>query len=387
MSVIRLAARKHPVTYFPDISGREIIHLPVAPQITAKTRFSSVHPKKVSFMMPHEAICLLDEVMQKRGDEISMVAISGPGDPLAVPDTTLETLRLVRKNYPGVGLGLRSLGCGCARFAGALAEAGTDYVEMIVNGVQPEIIEKLYAWIRPGLKTLKLAEAAELLVREQKNGVPALKYQGIAVSINTTIYMGHNEDHIGKICRTMKELGADTVSVTGYEPESGAEVVLAPPDPGILQQARETAARYLECVRPLLSMSSRCTGPEQKHGSLSLPQPDQRRPNVAVISSNGIDVDLHLGKAARILIYGPREDGLPCLLEYRVAPDPGTGAARWVKLAELLSDCCGLFAAQAGATPRQILSEQNLPVFLSEAQIEPLVDTLYGGGKKKLRNR
>jgi nitrogen fixation protein NifB len=58
-----------------------------------------------------------------------------------------------------------------------------------------------------------------------------------------------------------------------------------------------------------------------------------------------------------------------------------------VKLAELLSDCCGLFAAQAGATPRQILSEQNLPVFLSEAQIEPLVDTLYGGGKKKLRNR
>ena len=115
----------------------------------------------------------------------------------------------------------------------------------------------------------------------------------------------------------------------------------------------------------------------------TLPRPSKRRPNVAVVSSDGMDVDLHLGHAIRILIYGPREDGLACLLETRPAPAPGSGGSRWEDLADTLSDCFILLAASAGKNPREILSRRGIQVFITEDNIEGTVDVLYGGGKKR----
>ncbi len=113
-----------------------------------------------------------------------------------------------------------------------------------------------------------------------------------------------------------------------------------------------------------------------------MPKPSLARPNVAVVSSDGMDVDMHLGHAVKILIYGPREDGLQCLLETREAPEPGSGSSRWKKLATILHDCFVLLTASAGDTPRQILSRKGLSVLITDGEIEGTVDVLYGGGKK-----
>ncbi|MEN8141632.1 MAG: NifB/NifX family molybdenum-iron cluster-binding protein [Thermodesulfobacteriota bacterium] len=95
-----------------------------------------------------------------------------------------------------------------------------------------------------------------------------------------------------------------------------------------------------------------------------------------------MDIDLHLGQAIKALIYGPREDGLPCLLESRDLPEPGHGGKRWLELAEILADCCCLLAEAAGQTPKETLSKQGLPVILINDNVEGTVDALYGGGKK-----
>lgn len=91
---------------------------------------------------------------------------------------------------------------------------------------------------------------------------------------------------------------------------------------------------------------------------------------------------MHLGHAKQILIYGPREDGLACLLESRMAPQPGGGSSRWEELAETLSDCFILLTASAGDNPKQILSSKGLTVYVSDENVEGTVDVLYGGGKK-----
>ena len=114
-------------------------------------------------------------------------------------------------------------------------------------------------------------------------------------------------------------------------------------------------------------------------------KPTTQRPNVAVLSSNGMDIDLHLGQAIKALIYGPREDGLACLLEARELPEPGGGDSRWLQLSEILKDCFVLLAASAGRKPRDILSRDGLSVLLIEDNVEGTVDALYGGGKKKKR--
>ena len=361
----------------------EIVHLAVAPQVTAMTRFSTVLPRKLSFMMPVEAFEFLDRVHTHKDGYIDMVAITGPGDPLAVPDTTLKTLRLVRERFPKINLGLKTVGIGSEKFAEELSAVGVGYVEMTVNAVKKELLEKIYAWIRPGQKTLKIDEAVKLLTREQKNGVSALKYHGITVNVATTLYPGINLKHVGTISRTMMELGAQAISLLPYEPEAGSEVVHELPVTEQIDKARKSAARYLPVIDARLSGKCSCR-PIQATPfyELKKPVPAPGKPNVAVISSNGVEIDLHLGKANKVLVYGPREDGLACLLEVRDTPAAGEGAARWRDLAVLLDDCFVLLAAQAGETPRQILAERNIPVVITDDQIEGVVDSLFGGGKK-----
>jgi nitrogen fixation protein NifB len=332
-------------------------------------------------MLP-EAMELLAGTMKERRAGITMVAITGPGDPLATPDITLHAIKQVRARYPAVKIGLKTLGIGSAALAAELARAGLNYVEMQVDGITPAILEKIYAWIRPGLKTLKIADAVGLLIKEQRNGVPALKFHNLKVAILTTLYPGLNIDHVAKISTDMMELGADGIGLIPYDPEPGAEVNLECPDPQIVAGATEKAATYLPIIEPRLIRRAGDAENDTMPTTPPLPRPTKGRPNVAVVSSNGIEIDLHLGQAIRLLIYGPREDGLACLLDTRDAPEPGTGPDRWRELAAILPDCFVILAASAGETPRQVLAEAGIKVLITEDNISGTVDVLYGGGKK-----
>jgi nitrogen fixation protein NifB len=217
---------------------------------------------------------------------------------------------------------------------------------------------------------------------EQRNGIPALKFHNITVSILTTLYPGYNIDHVPKIAVELMELGADSIALIPYKPEPGAEVDLESPGCQILQETADKVRKFLPIVEPVLVQSTEnCDNSSMPGPSLS-PQPTKKRPNVAIVSSNGIDIDLHLGQAIRFLIYGPRGDGLTCLLEARNAPEPGTGKNRWQEVAAILKDCFILLAASAGETPRRELAETGLKISISEDNIEGIVDVLYGGGKK-----
>ncbi|MEN8262264.1 MAG: NifB/NifX family molybdenum-iron cluster-binding protein [Nitrospirota bacterium] len=106
-----------------------------------------------------------------------------------------------------------------------------------------------------------------------------------------------------------------------------------------------------------------------------------KRPNVAVASFNGIEVDLHIGHARQLWIYGPGEDGLVCMRGARATPGPGGGEARWKALAEVLGDCFALLASGAGPKPMKILEDQGIAVFITEGNIKGSVDIVFGRGK------
>jgi nitrogen fixation protein NifB len=360
----------------------EIIHLPVAPRSTTRTRFSAP-PDHSRCLAVTEALELLERRMEEKNGRISMVALCGPGDPLATPDITFEVMHGIRRRFGELPIGMLTAGIGSGGLAGDLARSGLGYVEMNVEGVRREILEKLFAWIRPGSRTVQLREAAELLLQEQRSGVSALKFHGIAVSIQTTLYPGLNIDHVAKISGEMMELGADSISLTPYSPEPGAEVDLEPPSAKAVAEAICRAEANLPVVRALLYGQNNKRPKNDSPNNILTGRPTAKRPNAAVVSSNGIEVDLHLGHAIRFLIYGRRGDGLTCLLETRDAPEPGSGDERWRKVADILGDCFLLMAAGAGEKPRGILGKHGLRVLLTEENIEGLVDVLYGGGKKR----
>ena len=360
-----------------------VLNLPVAPHIVARTRFSPPPPPRSQCMMVPEAMEMLRRTIRENNKSIDVVMISGPGDPLATPDITLHTIRQVRGYCPDIKIALRTLGIGSEKLAGELATAGLDAIEMQVDGVKAEILEKLYAWIRPGQKTINIVEGAKLLIKEQRHGVPALKFHEMSVTINTTLYPGYNLDHVANISSDMMELGADAISSTSCCTEPGLEVELETPSDDTVAFLRSAAELYLPVIEPpTINQSGLMESGSQGVPERILPKPAKDRPNVAVVSSNGMDVDLHLGHAVKFLIYGPREDGLACLLEARNAPEPGSGNNRWKEVASLLDDCFVLLAASAGETPRRVLAEKGLDLLILEENIEGTVDVLYGGGKK-----
>jgi len=351
------------------------VHLPVAPKTFCRTNFAPM-VKQPAAIMPEDAVAMLDGLIAS-GKKIKVTGITGPGDPLANFDATYKTLKLVKEKYPAMSLCLTTLGIDGEKYAEKLAELEISHVTFLVDAADSATAEKIYAWIRPSTKNIPLPEACKLLMKEQAAAIKAFKEAGVTVKVNTTIYP-ENVDQIENIARAVKMLGADIMGLIPFIPETDSEFPAVSDEQ--IAEVRALAAEHIELMEPWPVCGA--TVKLERPTSSSLPKPSVNRPNVAVASSGGMDIDLHLGHARKILIYGPREDGLACLLEAREAPEPGGGADRWEKLAETLSDCFVLLCAAAGETPKKVLAANGIRTVISDENVEGTVDVLYGGGKK-----
>lgn len=358
--------------------------LPVAPRANTRIRFAAVTDRTMTAITPDEAVALVDRLMHE-GGVVEGVDIAGPGEPLATPHATLECLSRLQRDYPALDLGMVTNGLGGARLLDGLKESGLRRVTLCVNAVTTVTAEKIYAWIRPDSRTVPLAQAAVTLLNEQATTVAICSKVGLAVRIATTVYPGFNDGEVEEIALKMAGMGAGNMTLLPYLPLPGDMGCLVKPDAELMARLAKLAARHLQVVedRPGMAQAggNRCS--DKTIAELSRPKPGPGRPNVAVTSESGMAVDQHLGQATRLLIYGPREDGLVCLLETRPAPAPGGGGERWQTMARIASDCFALLTASAGDTPRATLNNHGVKVVITDGDIEGTVDALYGGGRKK----
>jgi nitrogen fixation protein NifB len=266
--------------------------------------------------------------------------------------------------------------------------AGLDSLTLLIETMDAATAEKLYVWIRPGKKTIALDKAVAVLVDEQPKTLLAMVAAGVAVTIRTTVYPGFNGHQVVTIAETMAGLGARAMELVPIVPDPAEADGPAPSTRVHMEEIGKLAAQHLATISHQMAVTecgcaSGCGCGGRETVQPGFPKPSPARPRVAVVSSNGMDVDLHLGQAATMLIYGPRADGLTCLLETRQAPKPGSGESRWEQLAETLHDCFALLAVSAGQRPREVLGGHGIRVLLTEDNIEGTVDVLYGGGKKQ----
>lgn len=346
------------------------LRLPIAPQANHRLK-SAGEGTLPPAMVPAEAVNWLRE-LRKGGKEITAIELCGPGDALASWNSTRTCLELLHQEISNVPLSITCLGLGVAERASELVELGVNSVTLLVDSVSPESAAKLYAWIRPGKKTVPLAKAVEILIHDQAEAVQKLTGAGISVVVQTRVQEGANDHEITAIAQKMAELGAKTMEITGV----GVD----------LQKYADQVEPHLEAVIVEPETALPPPGGPQPASASTLPKPTKERPNVAVASIGGMEVDLHLGQVARFLIYGPREDGLACLLETRPTPPAGS-PNRWDSLADSLSDCFALLVTHAGETPRKKLAEYGIKIIFTDEQIEAEVDLLYGGGKKGKRRK
>ncbi len=355
--------------------------LPAAPQANNKKRFGEID-KPDPALLPDETVAWIGDLV-KGGKEIHGVNICGPGDALADPNTLFLLLDLLKEKYPNCPVKLTTIGLNVAPLAADLASKTITQVNLQVEAVSLDILKKIYAWIRPDKRTVPLPEVIAFLLQEQERAITALNDAGIPVNIQTTIYPGINDEHINAIAEKAASWGASSITLLPFQPVSEEEKLEAC-EATLLEAGKKAAAVHLELADDEDIYLPPPSGGDFQNATILLPKPSKERPNVAVVSASGMDVDLHLGQADRVLIYGPREDGLACLLESRTAPETGSGDSRWQALAKkCLFDCFALLATNAGQNPQKVLEDMGIKVLLTEENIEGTVDVLYGGGKKK----
>jgi nitrogen fixation protein NifB len=358
------------------------IHLPVAPKCNVQCNFcdrrfdclNESRPGVTSAVLtPQQAVYYLDRAMEK-SPAIRVVGIAGPGDPFASPDETLETLRLVRHRYPDMLLCVASNGLEVAAHAAELGKLRVSHVTITVNAVEPEIGARIYAWVRAGIRVLRGADGAAVLLDRQRAAIVELKRHGITVKINTILMPGINVEHAAEVASEVAALGADIMNCIPMVPVTGTPFEsLGQLDHGKLAKLRQRTAEFLpqmlHCTRcradavGLLGAAQSTELIELLRATAAGPaNPNEKRPYVALASHEGVLINQHVGEASRYWVFEPQPDGPPALVETRDAPETGGGVTRWYELAELLSDCKAVFTSAVGQTPRRILEQHGIRV-------------------------
>ncbi len=374
------------------------VHLPVAPRCNVQCNFcdrkfdcvNESRPGVTSTILtPHQALAYYRDIRNKN-ENISVVGIAGPGDPFANPNETMETLRLIRAEFPDVILCLATNGLNLYPYLDELAELEVSHVTITVNAVDPEIGAKIYSWLRPAKITLRSVEGAKILLEEQLKCIKKMKELGLIVKINSVVVPGINDNHIVEIAKTVSELGADIFNPMAYYNNPGSNFGhIETPSKELIHEIRNESKQYMNlmlhcqrCRSDAIGLISDEMKPEQYSRLVEFSKlqlvPAKDKPNVAVATNEGMLVNQHLGEAEELYIFQDR-DGSYELLEKRPLPSAGGGMNRWQEVAETISDCSYLLVSGIGETPKSVLAEHGIEVRTIEGMISEALNGIYKG--------
>jgi nitrogen fixation protein NifB len=390
--------RRHPCFNWEakGVYGR--IHLPVAPECNIKCnycnrKYDCVNESRPgvssAILKPKQAVEYLEKVLQELPN-IAVAGIAGPGDSFATPESTLETVRLVKEKFPEMLVCLATNGLNALPYIDQLRELKVSHVTVTINAVDPRIGAEIYAWVRDGKVVYRGLKAAELILDRQLAAVKALKDAGIVVKVNSIVIPGINDGHIVEVAKKMKGLGVDIQNLMAMYPNRGTPFQDIPEStPAEISAIQEMAEDFVPQMKHCKRCRADAVGLLDKDlsgrfsGRLAecagkTPANLEQRPYVAVATLEGMLVNLHLGEAERFQIWGRCKDGYELVGE-RIAPEPGSGVNRWIALAETLNDCRAVLVSGIGSTPRRILVDSNITPIEMTGFISMGLKAVYAG--------
>jgi nitrogen fixation protein NifB len=392
----KLDVKNHPC-FNVDVYRRAArVHLPVAPRCNLQCNYcdrsfdcaNESRPGVSSALLsPFQALAYLKAVYE-RMPHLTVVGIAGPGDPFANSVETIETLRLVRRDFPNLLLCVATNGLGLVEHIDELVELKVSHITLTMNTIDPAVGARIYRWVRMGDHIYRGADGAELLLARQREALDKLRQTPILVKVNTIVIPGVNEGEVGAVAAEVKAMGAEIMNTMAMVPVAGTpfESLGAPP-PEMVEQARALAGAEL----PQMAHCARCRAdacglvgetaeglPDPRAFALLPRKPDKERPYVAVASREGMLVNQHVGEAEELHVFAEK-DGTFVPIAVRRAPEAGSGVKRWLDLAEILHDCRALLTTGVGSAPRRVLTERGVEIVEMEGLIDEGLTAVFGG--------
>ena len=388
----------HPCFNRKASAGCGRAHLPVAPRCNIQCNYcnrkydcvNESRPGVTSAVLkPWQAVAYLGRVLEA-DPRIRVAGIAGPGDPLANPVETLETLRLVRRDFPHLMLCLSTNGLGALEYLDDLAALGLTHATVTMNAIDPEIAGQIYSWVRDGNVVYRNAAGAALLIERQLATIKGFVARGIAVKVNCIAVPGVNEQHIVEVAKTVAKPGADIFNCIPLLPAADTPFAgLGQPSKELIEDIRQRAGEYLPQMTHCQRCRSDAVGLLHKDKSQKLapvlaacsglaPSPSATRLYVAVATREGMLVNQHLGEARRLQIWKQTDAGAE-LVETRATPPAGNGPGRWENLARVLDDCRAVLVGALGDSPRAILEASGVKPIECAGLIQTAVETVFAG--------
>ncbi|MCQ4936405.1 radical SAM protein [Anaerotignum propionicum] len=230
------------------------IHLPISPGCNIECKFCDrqindfekrpgVTSKVIS---PEEAIDVIRRSLALC-QVITVAGIAGPGDTLATP-YALETFRLIKKEFPELIKCMSTNGLLLVEKADEIIEVGIDSLTVTVNAVNPEIEALLNGGITYHGKHYLGVKGAEILIKNQLEGIKKVSSAGITVKVNTVLVPSINENHIEEIARTVHEAGASIYNIIPLIPQHELADCSAPTCAQI-DSTRQLAEKHIDVFR------------------------------------------------------------------------------------------------------------------------------------------
>jgi nitrogen fixation protein NifB len=371
------------------------VHLPVAPKCNIQCnycnrKFDCVNESRPgvtsAVLKPHQALSYLKE-LHKELPEITVVGIAGPGDPFANPEATIETLKLVRQEYPDMLLCVSTNGLELEPYIDELAMLNVSHVTITVNSLDTDVLANVYAWVRYGKKVYRGKQAAEVLLKQQLRCIKLLKNKGITVKINSIVLPGINDEVLEKLAEEVAKRGADLMNCIPVVPNEGTPFAkIEEPDRKTMARIRLQTGKYLKPMTHCARCRADAAGLlgrdySRSHEMLQIAAEKELtegsdRPYVAVATYEGMLVNQHLGEAKSLYIFEETKNGYK-LIEMRKTPEAGTGNFRWIQLATLLDDCRAVLTGGAGQSPTEILESNGIKVVQMTGLIDTGLDFVY----------
>lgn len=252
------------------------MHLPVAPACNigcsyCSRRFDCANesrPGVTSEILGPEAARDKFLKAKKEIPNLSVAGIAGPGDALANWDEAGRTIALIRREAPDTIFCLSTNGLLLPEYGPELIDLGVRHVTVTVNCLNPSIGAEIYRHVTYRGTRYTGEMGAEILIKNQLQGIRYLTGKGVLVKVNIVMINGVNASHILEVVRKVKRLGALMTNIVPLIPAAGSALENHPETsmkdvramrelcrPDILQmdhcrQCRADAAGLLTEVRP-----------------------------------------------------------------------------------------------------------------------------------------
>lgn len=372
------------------------VHLPVAPLCNIQCNYCNRQYDCCNESRPGVTSSILNPLqasyyfraLKQKLKNLSVAGIAGPGDPFANPNETLSTIGLIEKEFPDMIFCLSSNGLNLAPYIDRIAKLNVSHVTITINSLKIDTLVKIYSWVRDGDIVYKGVEAAQILLDRQLSCIKRLKEKGIIVKINTVVIPGINDQDIEELAKKVSELGADTMNCIPLYPTANTIFEnIEEPSKEMIKQIRTQISKYIKpmghCARcradavGLLGHDDTQAIDLVRQFSKLVIDKDKFKARVAVGTSDGIRVDLHLGETFELWIYEKTKNGYR-FIEKRKTPDVADCDNKWTALCDgILTDCQAVLVSGAGKTPITVLQNNGIRIIQMKGLIDTGLDIVY----------